>query len=131
MAHWSRSLASRGTGSQGRSLTPEDLVRAARSGDATARGVLGTVGVVVGTVLGSVLAQLGLSTVVVGGGVAPAFDVMRPAVELALRDRRALVGPVTLLAAELGPYAGAMGAALNATAQPVAVPVTPPRLSVI
>ncbi len=130
-ALWSRALASRGTGSQDRSVTPEDLVRAARSGDTAAREILETVAMAVGTVLGSVLAQLGLSTVVVGGGVAPAFDVMRPAVELALRDRRALVGSVTLLAAELGPYAGAMGAALNATAQPVALPVTPPRLSVI
>ncbi|MFI5679024.1 ROK family protein [Streptomyces cellulosae] len=123
-AVWSRSLASRGTGSQGRSLTPEDLVRAARSGDATARGILGSVGMVVGTVLGSVLAQLGVSTVVVGGGVAPAFDMMRPAVESALRDRRSLIGPVTLLAAELGPYAGATGAALHTTAQPLAVPST-------
>jgi glucokinase len=130
-ARWSRALASRGTGSQDRSVTPEDLVRAARSGDTAAREILETVAMAVGTVLGSVLAQLGLSTVVVGGGVAPAFDVMRPAVELALRDRRPLIGPVKLLAAGLGPYAGAMGAALNATAQPVALPVTPPRLSMI
>jgi glucokinase len=78
-----------------------------------------------------VLAQLGLSTVVVGGGVAPAFDLMRPAVETALRDRRRLIGPVTLLAAALGPYAGAMGAALNATAQPLTIPSVLPRLSAI
>ncbi|MEV0634072.1 ROK family protein [Streptomyces sp. NPDC050619] len=128
-ARWA--LASGGTGNQAPSATPEDLVGAARSGDTTAREILETVALAVGTVLGSVLAQLGLSTVVVGGGVAPAFDVMRPAVELALRDRRALVGPVTLLAAELGPYGGAMGAALNATARPLAAPSTPSRLSVI
>ncbi|GAA4014534.1 MULTISPECIES: ROK family protein [Streptomyces] len=129
-ALWSRALTSRGTGNQDRPATPEDLVRAARSGDTTAREVLDAAAMAVGTVLGSVLAQLGLSTVVVGGGVAPAFDVMRPAVELALLDRRTLIGPVTLLAAELGPYAGAMGAALNATAQPLATTSTLPRLAV-
>jgi len=128
---WSRALAFRGTGNQDRSATPEDLVRAARSGDTTARKILDTAATAVGTALGSVLAQLGLSTVVVGGGVAPAFDMMRPAVEPALRDRRRLIGPVTLLAAALGPYAGAMGAALNATAQPLAVPPALPRLSAI
>jgi glucokinase len=143
VASWSRALTSRGTANgtpaatpnvtaiQGRSATPEDLVRAARSGDATAQEILDTAATAVGTVLGSVLAQLGLSTVVVGGGVAPAFEVMRPAVELALRDRRRLIGPVTLLAAALGPYAGAMGAALNATAQPRPVASTPPQLSAI
>jgi glucokinase len=129
-ALWSGALASRGTGNQDGSATPEDLVRAARSGDTTAREILGTAATAVGTVLGSVLAQLGLSTVVVGGGVAPAFDVMRPDVERALRDRRRLIGPVTLLAAELGPYAGATGATLNATAQPLASPSTLPQLAV-
>ncbi|NGO42364.1 ROK family protein [Streptomyces ureilyticus] len=128
---WSRVLASRGTADQDRTATPEDLVRAAQSGDTTAREILDTAATAVGTVLGSVLTQLGLSTVVVGGGVAPAFGVMRPAVELALRDRRRLIGPVTFLAAALGPYAGAMGAALNATAQPRAVASALPRLSVI
>ncbi|UUU20219.1 ROK family protein [Streptomyces sp. DSM 40750] len=145
---WSRALASRGNGNgnrsrsrnedrstanQGRSATPEDLVEAARSGDTTARKILDSAALAVGTALGSVLAQLGLSTVVVGGGVAPAFDLMRPAVESALRDRRRLIGPVTLLAAALGPYAGAMGAALNATAQTLAAPSPSalPRLSAI
>jgi glucokinase len=128
---WSRALAARATGNQGGPATPEDLVQAARSGDTTARQILDTAATAVGTALGSVLAQLGLATVVVGGGVAPAFDMMRPAVEQALRDRRRLIGPVTLLAAALGPYAGAMGAAMNATAQPLAVPSALPRLSAI
>jgi glucokinase len=132
---WSRALASRdtanGTANEDRSATPEDLVRAARSGDATAQEILDIAATAVSTVLGSVLAQLGFSTVVVGGGVAPAFEVMRPSVELALRDRRRLIGPVTILAAALGPYAGAMGAALNATAQPLAVASTLPQLSAI
>ncbi|MEU0071865.1 ROK family protein [Streptomyces sp. NPDC006332] len=155
---WSRALASRGTGNQdqpakgedrGRtttpqdhdrpaeaedqdlSATPEDLVRAAGSGDSTAREILGSAATAVGTVLGSLLAQLGLATVVVGGGVAPAFEVMRPAVESALRDRRRLIGPVTLLIAALGPYAGATGAALNSTARPLAVPAASPHLSAI
>lgn len=128
---WSRALASRGTGKQDGSATPEDLVRAARSGDTTARKILDTAATAVGTALGSVLAQLGLSTVVVGGGVAPAFEMMRSAIEPALRDRRRLIGPVALLTAALGPYAGAMGAALNATAQPLAVPSARPRLSAV
>ncbi|MFI7497698.1 ROK family protein [Streptomyces sp. NPDC049687] len=128
---WCRTLASRGMGHQDRPATPEDLVRAARSGDTAALEILGIAGTAVGAVLGCVLVQLGLSTVVVGGGVAPAFDVMRPAVEPALHDRQRLIGPVMLLAAALGPYAGAMGAALNATAHPSGAASTLPRLSAI
>ncbi|NGO11304.1 ROK family protein [Streptomyces sp. HC44] len=123
-ALWSRALASRGTADQDRPATPEDLVRAARSGDTTAREILETAATAVGAILGSVLAQLGVSVVVVGGGVAPAFDLMRPGVEPALLDRRRLIGPVTLMAAELGSYAGAMGAALNATVRPRAATPT-------
>lgn len=93
--------------------TPEDVVRAAAAGDPIACGVLAEAGAALGLVLANVVTYTGATTVVVGGGVAPAFTYLRPAVEAALEHIR-LVGPVDLRAARLGPAAGALGAALTA-----------------
>jgi glucokinase len=95
--------------------TPEDLVRAALDGDAMARRILDEAGTAVGAALGSVLALLGVNTVVIGGGIAPAFELMRPAAERALEARTALIGAVELLTTQLGTSAGAIGAAIHAT----------------
>jgi glucokinase len=94
--------------------SPEDVVRAARSGDPDARLILDTAGTAMGRALGSALAMLGLRTVVIGGGVAPAFELMRPAAMRALAARTDLVGPIEVLQAHLGTQAGAIGAALHA-----------------
>jgi glucokinase len=92
--------------------TPEGVVRAAAARDPIACDVLKEAGAALGLVLGNVVAYTGVTTVVVGGGVAPAFTYMRPAVEAALEQIR-LVGPVNLRAARLGSAAGALGAALT------------------
>jgi glucokinase len=93
--------------------SPEGVVSAARSGDPGARLVLDTAGTAMGRALGSALAMLGLRTVVIGGGVAPAFELMRPATMRVLAARTDLVGPVEVLQAHLGTQAGAIGAALH------------------
>jgi glucokinase len=90
------------------------LVAAAQAGDPHAGTVLNRAGTALGTALGSALALLGLRTVVVGGGVAPALAAMRPAVHRALDGRGPLVGAIDLRTAVLGPRAGAIGAALEA-----------------
>jgi glucokinase len=56
--------------------------------------------------------MLGFHTAVIGGGVAAAFELMRPAAMKVLEARMRLIGQVELLLAELGPQAGAVGAAL-------------------
>ncbi|GAB2656702.1 hypothetical protein GCM10009743_36610 [Kribbella swartbergensis] len=96
----------------GRADTPQDVVRAADRGSGSARAVLGDAGQALGLVLGNVIAYSGATTVVIGGGVAPAFAFMRPAVEAELAGRARLVGPVEVRLGRLGSGAGALGAAL-------------------
>jgi glucokinase len=103
-------------GADAKPATPEDVVNAARSGDDHAQLILDAAGTAIGIALGSTLALLGLNTVIVGGGVAPAFDLMRPAVRRALEARSALLGPIEFVPARLGTEAGAIGAALHAMA---------------
>ncbi|NJP97454.1 ROK family protein [Nonomuraea sp. FMUSA5-5] len=99
----------------GRARTPEEVVREAGRSGGLERSVLETAGSALALVLGNVVAYSGVSAVVVGGGVAPAFAFMRPAVEAELAARVRLVGRVDLRLAELGSGAGALGAALAAT----------------
>ncbi|MGI5289925.1 ROK family protein [Nonomuraea polychroma] len=98
----------------GRAETPQDVVRAASGADGLERAVLEDAGRAIGLVLGNVVAYSSVSTVVIGGGVAPAFAFMKPAVEAELAARARLVGPVDLRLAHLGSGAGALGAALMA-----------------
>ncbi|MFC7585620.1 ROK family protein [Nonomuraea antimicrobica] len=102
----------------GRARTPEDVVRAAGLADGLERSVLEDAGRALGLVLGNVVAYAGVATVVIGGGVAPAFAFMKPAVEAELAARVRLVGPVDLRPARLGSGAGALGAALVVTPRP-------------
>jgi glucokinase len=133
---WALVALARSRGAQ--ATTPEDLVRAAAANDgrdaavaagedgadaavavggadaAVAREVLLEAGRGLGFVLGNVVAYTGVTTVVIGGGVAPAVRFMRPAIDAELAGRRRLVGPVELRLAELGSGAGAIGAAMTA-----------------
>ena len=99
----------------GRAETPQEVVDAATRADGSERAVLEEAGRALGLVLGNVVVYTGATTVVIGGGVAPAFRFMRPAVDAELAARRRLVGPVDLRLAELGLGAGALGAALTVT----------------
>jgi glucokinase len=87
---------------------------AARAGDATARAAFARVGEYVGRVLAGAVVLLWPERVVVGGGVADAGELLLEPLRAELR-RRACVAPVDRIAvvrAELGPHAGAVGAAL-------------------
>jgi glucokinase len=93
-------------------LTPEVVVSAARTGDAAATGILTRAGEAIGRGLAVLATALNTEIVVVGGGVAVALDLLRPAIEAQFRERRAFIGPCPVVASALGAHAGAIGAAL-------------------
>lgn len=97
----------------GSAETPEEVVRAARLRDGPERAVLADAGRALGLVLGNVIAYSGVTTVVIGGGVAPALALMRPAVDAELAARARMTGPVDIRLARLGDGAGALGAAFE------------------
>jgi glucokinase len=87
---------------------------AARSGDAVALRAFARAGEYVGRALAGAIVLLWPERVVVGGGVADAGELLLGPVREEIR-RRACVAPVDripVVAAELGPVAGAVGAAL-------------------
>ncbi|GBC86644.1 Glucokinase [bacterium HR12] len=95
-------------------VTGEIVTRAALEGDVQAVGILGTVGAWLGVGIAGLVNVLDPGVVVVGGGavtagellLGPARAAFRDAVEAA--DRRPVV---PIVAATLGPEAGAIGAA--------------------
>jgi glucokinase len=87
---------------------------AARAGDEAARAAFACAGEYVGRVLAGAVVLLWPERIVVGGGVADAGELLLEPLRAELR-RRACVAPVDRIAvvrAELGPHAGAVGAAL-------------------
>ncbi|MGC0141550.1 ROK family protein [Pseudactinotalea sp. Z1732] len=97
--------------------TVADAAAAAASGDPRARSALWEAGTWIGLGLANQVTVLTPEVVVIGGGVALAGDsLMKPLVEQ-LRARAPLVPPDTyrVLPAELGPLAGAVGAAVAAS----------------
>ena len=97
--------------------TVADTAAAAASGDPRALSALREAGIWIGLGLANLVTVLTPEVVVVGGGVALAGDsLMKPLVEQ-LRARSPLVPPDTyrVLPAELGPLAGAVGAAVAAS----------------
>ena len=94
--------------------TVQAAAEAARAGDRTAREAFERAGERVGRVLAGAVVLLWPERVVVGGGVADAGELLLEPLRAELR-RRACVAPVDridVVPAELGPYAGAVGAAL-------------------
>jgi glucokinase len=92
--------------------TAREVAEAARAGDPVAGAVFGAAGHALGIALGDALAVFAVDTVVIGGGLAAALPLLRPGIEAELARRRDLLGPCTVTPARLGPYAGAIGAAL-------------------
>ncbi|WP_431918442.1 ROK family protein [Nonomuraea jabiensis] len=92
--------------------TAAEVAEAARAGDERAAQVFEQAGWALGVALGDAAAFLGVGSVVVGGGVSGALDLMRSTLHNELARRRPLIGDVTVLPAVLGPMAGAIGAAL-------------------
>ncbi|MEV6159711.1 ROK family protein [Nonomuraea sp. NPDC052129] len=92
--------------------SPKEIAEAARTGDGRALGVLSRAGWALGIALGDAAAFFGVGTVVVGGGISGALDLMRSALDKELERRRPLIGEIAVIPAVLGPMAGAIGAAL-------------------
>jgi len=92
---------------------------AARAGDARAVAAFARAGEYIGRVLAGAIVLLWPERVVVGGGVADAGELLLGPLREEIR-RRASVAPldrIAVVAAELGPHAGAIGAALWAAEQ--------------
>ena len=85
---------------------------AARAGDETARAAFAQAGEYVGRVLAGAVVLLWPERIVVGGGVADAGDLLLEPLRAELRKRASVAPEVPVARAELGPYAGAVGAAL-------------------
>jgi glucokinase len=86
----------------------------ARAGDEAAIGALARAGELIGLAIANVLIFLAPDRVVVGGGVAEAGELLLDPLRASVADR-ARVAPldrITIAPAELGPRAGAIGAAL-------------------
>ncbi|MFI7130679.1 ROK family protein [Nonomuraea sp. NPDC050153] len=93
-------------------VTAAEVADAARAGDERAAQAFEQAGWALGVALGDAAAFFGAPSVVVGGGIAGALDLMRSTLHTELARRRPLIGEITVLPAVLGPMAGAIGAAL-------------------
>lgn len=95
----------------GRHLTTKEVAGLARGGDASALSIFSAAGAGVARAALIVSGILDISSIVIGGGVANAWDLLQPAVDAELRDSPPISGnPVSILKSVLGPDAVAIGA---------------------
>jgi glucokinase len=94
--------------------TVEDAIAAARAGDVRARAALEHAARAIGIALGGATVLLWPDRIVVGGGVAQAGELLLAPLrrEITARARVYPMDALTIASAELGPVAGAIGAAL-------------------
>lgn len=94
--------------------SPEEVYAAAAEGDAKALEAINTVAKYLGIALANTVTLIGPERVIVGGGIAEAGDLVLGPIREAVRERVTLVPveQIEVVAAELGPWAGAVGAAL-------------------
>jgi glucokinase len=99
--------------------TCEEAVTRARAGDARALAGLADVGRYLGIGISNLVVILSPDRIVIGGGIAAALDLLVEPIwtELRRRVRITSLEPVTLVAAELGIWAGAIGAAVHGAEQ--------------
>jgi len=97
-----------------RAVSFDDVVARVRVGDAQAAAALERAGTLVGLAIANVLIFVCPDRVVVGGGVAAAGDAFLGPLRDSVADsaRVAPLDRIAIEAAELGPHAGAIGAAL-------------------
>lgn len=95
--------------------TAEEAVRAAAGGDARARAGLAEIGRYLGIGIANMITIISPDRVVVGGGVAAAGELLFEPIraEIARRVRMTAVDGSMIVGAELGPWAGAIGAAIH------------------
>ena len=100
----------------GRRLTPALIMEAARRGDSVGKAVVGRAGEHLGTAIASLINVLNPEAVVIGGGVAAAFDLLLPPIEqtVARRAFPEAAARARIVASRLGNDATAVGAALFA-----------------
>jgi glucokinase len=99
--------------------TVEEAVRAATDGDDRAQRGLADVGRYLGIGIANMITVLSPDTVVVGGGVAAAGELLFAPIraEVLRRVRTTAVDEVAIVPAELGTWAGAIGAAVHGAEQ--------------
>ena len=112
-------LGFRAHGRIDKSITVEAIAALARKKDTTARQALAETGRLLGVALANIVNIFNPAVIVIGGGVAQAgYLIIRPAVtEMKRRAMPANARGVTVKRAKLGPWAGAIGAALLARDQ--------------
>jgi glucokinase len=95
--------------------TAEEAVTSARAGDGRALAGLAEVGRYLGIGIANMVTVISPDRVVIGGGVAAAGDLLFEPIraELRRRVRTTSLEEVTVVAAELGTWAGAIGAAVH------------------
>jgi glucokinase len=95
--------------------TAEEAVERARGGDAAALEGLRRVGRYLGIGIGNMIVVISPDRVVIGGGIAPALDLLLPEIRAEIRRRvlTTAVEEVEIVPAELGTWAGAIGAAVH------------------
>lgn len=103
--------AQAGVGKTIEECTPLALDRAARAGDAIAKSLWQTLGIEIGAALASVVWILNPDTIVIGGGVANAGDLLFDPIrrEIAARTIKIFNGHLRILPATLGNEAGMIG----------------------
>ena len=99
--------------------TAEEAIARARAGDARAVDGLARVGRYLGIGIANMVTVVAPDKVVIGGGIAAAFDLLIEPIraELRLRVRTTALDAVEIVPAELGTWAGAVGAAVHGAEQ--------------
>jgi len=95
--------------------TVEEAVRAAGAGDVRARRGISDVGRYLGIGIANMITVLSPDTVVLGGGVSAAGELLFEPIreEIARRVRTTSIEAVKIVPAELGTWSGAIGAAIH------------------
>lgn len=106
-----RSIATLFTEATGHHLSTKDIAQLAREGDPTAATIFTSAGTGVARAALMISGILDISTLVIGGGVSHAWDLLQPAMSAELRQAPPISGnPVQILRSALGPDAVAIGA---------------------
>jgi glucokinase len=108
--------------------TAEAAVVAARAGDPAAVAGLLVVGRYLGIGIANMIVVVNPDVVVIGGGISAAFDLLRDPIEAELRKRvhTTALDLVRVVPAELGTWAGAIGAAIHGAEAAARAPVGAP-----
>jgi len=108
--------------------TAEEAVSRARAGDERARTGLAEIGRYLGIGIANMIAVITPEKVVIGGGIASAGDVLFEPIraEVARRVTTTSLDEVEIVPAELGTWAGAIGAAIHGAETAAAAPVADP-----